>query len=526
MPHGSGLMPMGSERMNGFHSPTSPHVVVIGGGFAGLSAAALLARRGARVTLLEKNDQVGGRARVWEQDGFRFDMGPSWYWMPDVFERFFGLFGMGVEEAYSLERLDPSYRIVFGPGDVLDLPAGVGPLVELFERMEAGAGTRLRDFLSDAQYKYEQGMGEFVHKPSLSLTEFLDPRLAWALVRLQMLQSFRKHVNRHFTHPRLRQAVEFPVLFLGATAPKTPALYSMMNHADMAGGTWYPSGGMGAVVDGLRRLAEAEGVMIRAGVEVERIEVEGRQTPGVIVDGQLLEADVVLANADYHHVETRMLPAEARQYSDAWWDRRTLSPSCLLFYLGVAGRVEGLEHHTLFFDEPLDEHADAIYENPRWPERPLFYVSTPSKTDPTVAPDGHENLCVLVPLAPDLEDSEETRERYFDIVMERLEAHVAHPVRERIVLKRSYAHSDFREDYHAMGGNAYGLANTLDQTAILRPRLRSKRVKNLYYTGQLTVPGPGVPPALISGEVAARQILRDLGSGLRGSGLRGSRPRD
>lgn len=492
-------------------SSSPPHVVVIGGGFAGLSASALLARGGARVTLVEKNEQVGGRARVWESDGFRFDMGPSWYWMPNVFERFFGLFGRDVSEFYRLERLDPSYRIVFRPGDALDLPAGVDALVDLFEGMEPGAGSQLRRFLADAAYKYERGMGEFVHKPSLSITEFLDPRLAWALVRLQMLQSFRKHVQRHFTHPRLRQAVEFPVLFLGATPPKTPALYSMMNHADMAGGTWYPAGGMGSVVAGLRGLAEELGVTIRTGAEVERIEVAGRVTGGVRVAGERIEADVVLANADYHHVETRMLPPEARQYSDAWWRRRTLSPSSLLFYLGVEGRVDGLEHHTLFFDEPLDEHADAIYEHPRWPERPLFYVCAPSRTDPTVAPEGCENLCILIPLAPDLADDPATRERYFDIVMERFEAHAGHGIRDRIVLKRSYAHADFRADYHAMGGNAYGLANTLDQTALLRPRLRSKRVENLYFTGQLTVPGPGVPPALISGEVAARQILRDLG---------------
>jgi phytoene desaturase len=488
---------------------TPPRIVVVGAGFAGLSASALLARGGARVTLVEKNDEVGGRARTWCSDGFRFDMGPSWYWMPDVFERFFGLFGRRVEEFYALSRLDPSYRVVFGPGDVLDLPAGVDALVRLFEETEPGAGPRLRAFLDDAAYKYERGMGEFVHKPSLSATEFLDPRLAWALVRLQMLQSFRKHVHRHFTHPRLREVVEFPVLFLGATAPKTPALYSMMNHADMVGGTWYPEGGMGSVVAGLRRLAEEEGVEIRTGAEVDRIEVAGGRATGVLIDAEVLEADVVLANADYHHVETRLLAAEHRQYSDAWWGKRTLSPSSLLFYLGVEGPVEGLRHHTLFFDEPIDEHADAIYENPRWPERPLFYVSAPSKTDATVAPEGRENLCLLIPLAPDLEDDEATRQRYFDIVMGRLERHAGHAIRDRIVLKRSYAHTDFRADYHAMGGNAYGLANTLDQTAILRPRLRSKRVLGLYYTGQLTVPGPGVPPALISGEVAARQILKD-----------------
>ena len=487
-------------------------VVVIGGGFGGLSAAAHLARAGARVTLLEKNESFGGRARVWEEGGFRFDMGPSWYWMPDVFEDFFGRFGKRPSDYYALTRLDPSYRVVFGPGEQVDLPAGVEPLERLFEELEPGAGARLRSFLADAEYKYARGMGEFVRKPGLSLREFADPRLLWALVRLQMLQSFRSHVERHFRHPWLRQLVEFPVLFLGSTAPKTPALFSLMNHADMSLGTWYPMGGMGAVVRGMVELAREEGAELRSGAEVDEIVVEGGRVTGVRAGGGLIPAEVVLANADYAHTEQALLAPEHRQYSPRYWEERTLSPSSLLFYLGVRGRVEGLQHHTLFFDEPLDDHADAIYENPRWPERPLFYVSAPSRTDPGVAPEGHENLCVLIPLAPRLQDDDETRERYYHLVMDRLERLTGQTIRERVVVKRSYAHRDFARDYHALGGNAYGLANTLTQTAILRPRLRSRRVRGLYFTGQLTVPGPGVPPAIVSGEVAARQIGLDAGT--------------
>jgi phytoene desaturase len=358
-------------------------------------------------------------------------------------------------------------------------------------------------------------MGDFVQKPGLSLTEFVDPRLLWALIRLQMLQSFRSHVRRHFTHPQLRQVMEFPVLFLGATPPRTPALFSLMNHADMALGTWYPEGGMGSVVKAFARVARDQGAELRCDAPVRRILVRDGRVEGVEVasrDGaEFLSADVVLANADYAHVEQDLLEPEERQYSRRYCDTRTLSPSSLLFYLGVRGRVEGLEHHTLFFDEELDAHADAIYENPRWPERPLFYVSAPSRTDPTVAPEGHENLCLLIPLAPGLDDPEETRERYFDIIMDRLEARTGQSIRDRIVVKRSYAHRDFVADYHALGGNAYGLANTLRQTALLRPRLRSRKVDGLYFTGQLTVPGPGVPPAIVSGEVAARQILKDAG---------------
>jgi len=489
-------------------------VVVVGGGFAGLSGAALLARAGADVTLLEKNDHLGGRARVWDCRGFRFDMGPSWYWMPDVFERFFGLFGRRVDEFYGLTRLDPSYRVVFGPEDVVDVPAGVDAVAKLFERLEPGAGDELLSYLDDAAYKYERGMGEFVHKPSLSLLEFTDPTMLWALIRLQMLQSFRGHVERHFEDTRLRQIMEFPVLFLGSTATETPALFSLMNHADIALGTWYPEGGIGAVVNGMARLATEEGARLVTDAAVSRILVEEGRVVGVETDtGGVFPADVVLAGADYHHVEQELLAPEHRQYSRKYWDTRTLSPSSLIFYLGVEGRIRGLEHHTLFFDEPLDEHAEAIYESPRWPERPLFYVSATSRTDRDVAPEGHESLSILIPVAPNLPDPDATRERYYDLVMTRLERYVGHTIRDRVVLKRSYAHTEFRDDYNALGGNAYGLANTLRQTALLRPRLRSRKVEGLYFAGQLTVPGPGVPPAVISGEVAARQIVEDIGRG-------------
>ena len=491
----------------------SPRIVIIGGGFSGLSAAAVLARRGAAVTLLEKNESMGGRARVWSRDGFRFDMGPSWYWMPDVFHRFFGLFGTSPSDHYSLTRLDPSYRIWFGPNDPMDVPAGVAPLRALFESLEPGAGSRLQAFLDDAEYKYRRGMGDFVHKPALSVMEFADPSLLWALVRLQMLRSFRKHVRRYFAHPKLRQIVEFPVLFLGSTPPRTPALFSLMNHADMALGTWYPQGGMASVVRGMAELARGQGAELRTEAPVHRVRVSGGRVTAVEFqeDGEqrTLPADMVLATADYAHVEGDLLAPEERQYTPRYWETRTLSPSALLFYLGVKGRVEGLQHHTLFFDEDLDPHADAIYENPRWPERPLFYVSAPSRTDDSVAPPGQENLCILIPLAPNLDDTDEIRERYLGMVLDRLEGLTGQAIRDRIVVKRSYAHRDFSADYNALGGNAYGLANTLRQTAVLRPRLRSRKVRGLYFAGQLTVPGPGVPPAIISGEVAARQILRD-----------------
>ena len=489
------------------------HAIVIGAGFAGLSFATALAQRGYAVTVVEKNDQPGGRAREWQADGFTFDMGPSWYWMPEVFEDYFARYGHRVSDFYELVRLDPSYQVVFGPGDTVPVPAQMAALRALFERLEPGAAARLDEFLRQAAYKYRVGMGEFVWKPSRSVREFLDPRLAVDAFRLDLLQSMSRHVRKFFSHPHLLKLLEFPVLFLGATPQNTPALYSLMNYADLALGTWYPRGGMHQIVRALVKVAEEQGVHIRCRAPVAQIEVgaEGRANGVKLESGETLAADVVVAGADYHHAEQQLLPARWRTYDDAYWQSRTMAPSSLLFYIGVNRRCANLTHHTLFFDEDFERHARDIYETPAWPARPLFYVSATSVTDPTAAPAGCENLFLLIPVAPGLTDDDEaTRERYYDLLMTRLEAHCGHPIRPHVVVKRSYAHRDFVADYHAFRGNAYGLANTLRQTALLKPALKSSKVRNLYFTGQLTVPGPGVPPALISGEVVAREVARDF----------------
>lgn len=481
-------------------------VVVIGSGFAGLAAACCLAQRGLRVTVLEKNAQLGGRARTWEQDGFTFDMGPSWYWMPDVFERFFARFGKTPADYYDLVRLDPSYQVFLAGDDRLDVPAGRAALDALFEAREPGSAARLDAFLAEAAQAYEIGMNDFVRRPSLSWAEYLDPRVMAVAPKLRLLASMRDRVRGVVADDALRQILEFPALFLGGTAREIPAMYSLMNHADLVQGTWYPMGGMRRVADAMLALAAELGVDLRAGTEARAIAVENGRATGVVTDSETLPADVVVGAGDYRHVEQELLPPEARVYSPAYWERRVLSPSSLLFFLGVDRRLDGLRHHNLFFDEGLDDHADAIYRHPRWPDRPLFYACCPSRTDPSVAPDGAENLFLLVPLAPGLDDTQAHRERIYGIVMERLEARVGVRVRDAVTVKRSYAHREFVEDYHAFKGNAYGLANTLAQTAVLKPRLRSRKVSNLFYAGQLTVPGPGVPPSLISGEIVADLI--------------------
>jgi phytoene desaturase len=486
-----------------------PHALVIGTGFAGLAAAASLARKGFEVTVVEKNAEPGGRARVWRDKGFTFDMGPSFYWMPEVFERFFADFGELVSDHYQLARLDPSYSVVFGPQEKWMLPADPIALRAFFESKEKGAGAQLDRFLAEAKLKYDLGMGELVYRPSLSWSEYMHPGLIAGLLKTKVFRSLRKHVQAHFTDDRLRLLMEFPVLFLGAAPQNTPALYSLMNYADMELGTWYPMGGMGKVVDAFVRVAEKQGATLRLNEPVKRIIVEGGKAVGVETDKGILRADVVVAGADYHHVDQELLPEAMKGYSADYWKGRTMAPSGLLFYLGFDRVLPDLEHHTLFFDESLDQHSTEIYDEPQWPSKPLFYTSCASKTDPTVAPAGMENMVILIPIAPGLDDRDETREHYYSRVMDRLEKHLGFDPRPHVVLKRSYSINDLQSDYNAFRGNAYGMANTIMQTGPLRPSMKSRKIANLYYTGQLTVPGPGVPPAIISGQVVADLIEKE-----------------
>jgi phytoene desaturase len=483
-------------------------IVIIGAGFAGLSAASLLAKAGHQVTVLEKHDQPGGRARVWEKDGFRFDMGPSWYWMPDVFENYFALFGKTASDFYELKRLDPSYRVYFSKNDSVDMPASITDLEVLFEQIETGSSNSLKHFLPDAAVKYQIGMNKLVFKPSYSINEYMEADT----LKMQLLTSMRKHVGRYFKSPKLRQLLEFPVLFLGGTAQNIPATYSLMNYADMALGTWYPIGGINEIVKAMTSIARGLSVEFRFNTEVNKIITENGRAKRVLTNERDYDADLVISNADYEYTDRYLIDNELRHYDEKYWESRTLSPSALIFYIGTNGRIKNILHHNLFFDEDIDLHAKEIYSNPQWPEKPLFYVCCPSKTDPAVAPINCENLFFLIPVAPGLEDNESIREKYFDLIMSRFESIMGESIRDSIVIKRSYSINDFKADYNAYKGNAYGLANTLMQSAFMKPKIRSKKIKNLFYTGQMTVPGPGVPPAIISGQIVAKEVLKYLHS--------------
>lgn len=485
-------------------------ISVIGSGFAGLSAAAVLAAKGNEVTVYEKNENVGGRARTFNTLGFQFDMGPSWYWMPDVYEKYYNLFGHTASDFYELKQLDPGFQVIFGVDDCITVPAGFHELCGLFETIEAGSATQLKKFMQQAEYKYKAGMNDLVYLPGHSIIEFMSFGILKDALKLQLFSSFSAHVRKYFKNPRLISILEFPVLFLGAMPKDTPALYSLMNYAGLKQGTFYPMGGFGKVVEAFKKIADASGVAFKTGEAVERLEVNEGKVTHIHSQGRATKADAVIASADYQHVESKLLPDTYRSYDESYWQKKTFAPSCLIFYVGVKRKINKLAHHNLFFDEDLTQHSIEIYKDKKWPTKPLFYVCCPSKTDPSVAPEGSENLFLLMPIAVGLHDTDATREIYFKVMMERLYKYTGDRFEADIVYKKSYAVTDFINDYNAYKGNAYGLANTLFQTAIFKPKLRSKKINNLFFAGQLTVPGPGVPPSIISGQVAAGELLKHM----------------
>ena len=479
-------------------------IVIIGSGFSSLSAASYLAKKGFDVHVFEKNDTLGGRARQLKKDGFTFDMGPSWYWMPDVFESFYNDFGKSTKDFYTLNRLDPGYQVVFGENEIIPIGDSLEKIYAIFEKEEAGSSQKLKKFIDSAKDNYEIAIKDLVYRPGLSPLELITPTTIKKVN--YFLSNIKRDVYKDFKSPKLRQILQFPVLFLGAKPSNTPSFYNFMNFADFGLGTWHPENGMYSIVEAMVALAESLGVTFHTNSAIDKINVDNTGTAtGIQVNGKQVQADVVLSGADYHHSETLLEPKH-RAYSEAYWDKKVFAPSSLLFYIGLDKKVKNLAHHTLFFDVDFDEHARVIYDQPEWPENPLFYANFPSVSDPKMAPEGKEACFLLIPIAPGIEDTPEIREKYLNIVMDRLEKLTQQSLKKEMLFCESFCVNDFIEEYNSYKGNAYGLANTLLQTAFLRPKLKSKKVKNLYFTGQLTVPGPGVPPALISGKLVSELI--------------------
>ncbi len=483
----------------------SKSVTIIGSGFSSLAASCYLAKQGYEVSVYEKNSTVGGRARQLKRDGFTFDIGPTWYWMPDVFERFFSDFGKVPSDYYKLDKLSPAYSVYFGKDDYITIDDTIEKICDAFEQEEAGSSVKLMKFINSAKSNYDIAIKDLVYNPGESPLELVTTKTIKKLN--QFVSNIKRDVRKDFKNNRLAQILEFPVLFLGAKPSRTPSFYNFMNYADFGIGTFHPKKGMYQVILAMESLANELGVTIHTNSSVDKIIIENKTVKGIISNGKTHLSDIVLSGADYHHTET-LIEKPYRQYSEKYWAKKTFAPSSLLFYVGFDKKLKNVNHHTLFFDVDFDTHAEAIYDDPKWPEEPLFYASFPSITDNSSAPKGKEAGIFLIPLAPGIEDTKELREKYFKKIISRFELLTSQNVKNNILFKESFCLNDFIKDYNSYKGNAYGMANTLLQTAFLRPKLRSKKVKNLYFTGQLTVPGPGVPPALISGKLVAELITK------------------
>jgi phytoene desaturase len=483
------------------------NIYIIGSGFSSLAASCYLAKEGYNVTVLEKNSTLGGRARQYKKDGFTFDIGPSWYWMPDVFERFFADFNKKPSDYYTLDKLSPGYEVYFGENDSITISDQLEEIYTMFEDEEKGSAKHLKTFLDSAKANYDTAIKDLVYRPGISPLELVTTK---TIARVsQFFSTVRKQVRKHIKSNKLIQILEFPVLFLGAKPSNTPAFYNFMNYADFGLGTWHPRGGMYKVIEGMVSLATSLNVQFEVDANVEKILTDNHhKVSGLIVNGEKIETDLVLSGADYHHTET-LLDDALKQYSEKYWDKKTFAPSSLLFYVGFDKKIENASHHTLFFDSDFDTHAEEIYDNPTWPSAPLFYANFTSMTDKTSAPEGKEAGFFLIPIAPGIEDTQALREEYFEKIMDRFEKMTNQKVRKNVLFKKSFCVRDFKEEYNSYKGNAYGMANTLLQTAFLRPNLKSSKVKNLFFTGQLTVPGPGVPPALISGKIVSDLIIKN-----------------
>lgn len=483
-------------------------VAIIGTGFSGLAASCYLAKHGLDVNVYEKHAAPGGRAGQFKENGFIFDLGPSWYWMPDIFENFFNDFNKSVSDYYKLTRLDPSYRIFYNKLDYIDIHASWDRLKDLFEKLEPGSSKKLHKFLSDAELKYKIGVHNAAMKPGLSFLEYFDPEIIIGFLHLDVLKSISNYIKKLFSNKKLIRMLEFPVVFLGSTPQRIPSLYSLMNYADLVQGTYYPDGGFFSVIQGFYKLAKSLGVTFHFNSEVKKIVIENSKAASIIVNNETIEADFVLASADYHHVEMDLLLAEFRNYSEKYWEKREMAPSALLMFLGFNKKIENILHHNIFFDEEFYDHAYQIYNKPMWPTNPCVYISCNSKTDNKIAPEGCENLVALIPVASGLKDSDEIKEKYFNYVIDKIEKNTGENIRSNLIYKKIFANSDFFQLFNAYKGNAYGLSNILRQTGILKPKLKNRKVKNLFYTGQLTVPGPGVPPAILSGKIVANELLK------------------
>lgn len=483
-------------------------IIIIGSGIGGLAAAALLAKEGNQVTVFEKNEQPGGRASVLEEKGFRFDMGPSWYMMPEVFEKYFNEFQKTTADFFTLKQLTPQYRVFFEDKTHIDITGDVQKDRRTFEKLEPGAAKKFDQYLSESQKKYDIAMHDVLYKNIDSIKDMLSWQMAKEGSKLGIFLPMQTYIQKFFHHPKILQILEYNLVFLGCSPSNAPSLFSLMAHVDFNLKVWYPSGGIASIVNALVELGKMHNVQYHFDSPVDLIQVEGEKVTGVSVKKKFFPADIVVSNSEYAFTEDILSDQTKRTYSKHYWNRKIFTPSAFLLYLGVKGQIPELIHHTLYFGRDWKEHFRDVFDHPRWPVEPSIYINKTSATDKTVAPKNHENLMILVPVAPGLTENEHWKEKYAEYIISYIDSHLGTKIAKNIVYQKIFSVSDFQSRYNAYKGNALGgLAHTLFQSALWRPKNQSKKLSNLYFVGANTNPGIGVPPAMISAHLLRDKII-------------------
>ncbi len=484
-------------------------VIIIGGGIGGMALSCMLGKKGYDVTVIEKNEMTGGRARIFSDKGFTFDMGPSWYMMPDVFEHFFDVVGENIKEYYEIQKLSPSYQITLkSDGKSYNLFSDLQKNIDLFESIEKGSGQILEKFLLECKEQYEISKSEFMYRNYNSLRDFMTLRIMRMGARLPLFKKQKQIIEKKFKSELLRKVLQYQTVLLGTAPGDTPGIYTLMNYVDLVLGEWYPTGGIRSIPDSLEKISQKYNTKIKLNTSVSKIIVENNIAKGVLLEnGEKLYADIVVSNADVEHTDRKLLPTEHQTKSDKYWESRVLAPSAFILYLGVKGKLPQLNHHNLLFTKDWEHGFSQIFSNPEWPNDPSMYICMPSKTDNTLAPVDHENLFVLVPIASGLDYDKDFSEKYSEFILDEIAKYYnISDLKERIVVKHTYSVKDFIADYNAFKGTALGLAHTLGQTAVFRPNNVHKNIPNMFYVGAGTNPGIGMPICLISAELAYKRI--------------------
>lgn len=484
-------------------------ILIIGAGFGGLASAALLAKDGYQVTVIEKNEQAGGRAGLLKAKGFQFDMGPSWYMMPDVFERYFKIFGKSSKDFYHLKPLTPQYRVFFENQEYIDISGNISKDKALFEKLEPGFSQNFDRYLQESKEKYEIAMNAVLYKNMDTIFDLISPEMAKAGPKMGIFQPMHSYVKKFFKHPRIQKILEYNLVFLGCSPQNAPSLFSLITHVDWNLGVWYPKEGMYAIVEALVKLGKQYGVTYIYNAPVEQIIVKNKKVSGVQTLKKFYPADAVISNADYAFTEDILSDQSLRSYAKKWWQKKTLAPSAFLLYLGIKGKIPKLQHHTLYFGDDWDEHFKSVFTSKKWPKNPSVYINVTSRSDKKVAPPGHENLMVLVPVAPGLSETEESKKTYAKFIISFIEKKLQISLEKNIVYQKIFSVSDFSSRYNSYQGNALGgLAHTFFQSSIWRPNNTSKKIPNLFFAGANTVPGIGIPPAIISSHLVRERISK------------------